>query len=229
MGESPQRAMPRASEDDSGSVDTGAIDAGTVTASRHSGGGTRELAELLRAASAGDRAAFDAAFSEVYDELHALASRVRPGSASSTLSATAIVHEAYLKLVPSADRPWVDRAHFFAVAARVMRQVLIDAARQRLASKRAGVTVALEEAASVAPLQPAELLALDEALDRLAQLSERQARVVELRFFAGLTAEEIARTLGIAPPTVQRDWRAARAWLARALGAPPPHDAPATP
>ena len=220
MDESPQGVTPRAREPDTGTADIGPVGPG-----RSGKGGTRDLAELLRAASAGDRAAFDAAFSEVYDELHALAARVRPGNASSTRSATAIVHEAYLKLVASADHPWVDRAHFFAVAARAMRQVLIGAARQRLAAKRDGVTVALEEATNVAPLQPAELIALDEALDRLAQLSERQARVVELRFFAGLTAEEIARTLGIAPPTVQRDWRAARAWLARELAATPPPDA----
>ena len=184
-----------------------------------------DFARLLHAARAGDRAAFDAAFAGVYDELHALAGRVRAAGASDTLNATALVHEAYLKLVPSADRGWVDRAHFFAVAARAMRQVLIGAARRRLADKRDGVVVALDEAANVAPLLPAELLALDEALERLAALSERQARVVELRFFAGLTGEEIAATLGVAAPTVQRDWRVARAWLARELGAEPSRSA----
>ena len=178
-----------------------------------------EFARLLRAASAGDREAFDAAFTEVYEELHALASHVRATSASDTLSATALVHEAYLKLAPSAGRAWADRRHFFAVAASAMRQVLIGAARQRLADKRdGGIAVSLQEGVHAAPLQPAELVALDEALDRLATLSPRQARVVELRFFAGLTAEEIAETLDIATPTVQRDWRAARAWLARELG-----------
>ena len=179
---------------------------------------------LLHAASAGDREAFDAAFAAAYDQLEALAGRVRGGQASDTLSASALVHEAYLKLAPSADRAWADRRHFFAVAARAMRQVLIGAARQRLAGKRGGgdVAVTLEEGAHAAPYKAAELIALDEALNRLAALNERQARVVELRFFAGLTVEEIAETLGIATPTVQRDWRAARAWLARDLGAAPP-------
>jgi RNA polymerase sigma factor (TIGR02999 family) len=137
-----------------------------------------DFVRLLQAARAGDRTSFDAAFAEVYDELHALAARVRAAGASDTLNATALVHEAYLKLVPSADRGWVSREHFFAVAARAMRQVLIGAARQRLASKRDGLAVNLDEAANVAPLRPAELLALDEALDRLAAISERQARVV---------------------------------------------------
>jgi RNA polymerase sigma factor (TIGR02999 family) len=181
-----------------------------------------DFGRLLRAAGGGDRAAFDATFAEVYDELHTLAARVRATSRSDTLSATALVHEAYLKLAPWAERGWVDREHFFAVAARAMRQVLIGAARQRLAEKRDGMAVTLDEAANMAPLLPADLVALDEALDRLAELSERQARVVELRFFAGLTGEEIAKTLGVAAPTVQRDWRAARAWLARELGATPP-------
>ena len=181
-----------------------------------------EFARLLRAASAGDREAFDAAFAQVYEELHTLAAHVRATSASDTLSATALVHEAYLKLAPSAGRAWADRGHFFAVAASAMRQVLIGAARQRLADKRdGGMSVSLEEAVHAAPLKPAELVALDEAMERLAVLSPRQARVVELRFFAGLTAEEIAETLDIAAPTVQRDWRAARAWLARELGAAP--------
>ena len=182
-----------------------------------------EFTRLLHAASAGDREAFDAAFARAYRELHALAGRVR-GSSSDTLSASALVHEAYLKLAPSADRAWADRRHFFAIAARAMRQVLIGAARERMAGKRGGgdVAVTLEEGAQAAPFRAAELVALDESLARLAALNERQARVVELRFFAGLTAEEIGETLGIAAPTVQRDWRAARAWLARDLGAAPP-------
>jgi RNA polymerase sigma factor (TIGR02999 family) len=148
---------------------------------------------------------------------------VRASGASDTLSASALVHEAYLKLAPSADRAWADRRHFFALAARAMRQVLIGAARERLADKRGGgdIAVTLEEGALAAPYQAGELVALDESLHRLAALNERQARVVELRFFAGLTVEEIAETLGVATPTVQHDWRAARAWLARDLGGSP--------
>ncbi len=179
-----------------------------------------DFTRLLHAASAGDRDAFDAAFASAYRELHALAARVRGGGASDTLNASALVHEAYLKLAPSADRAWADRRHFFAIAARAMRQVLIGAARERMAGKRGGgdVAVTLDEGAHAAPFQAAELVALDDALQRLGALNERQARVVELRFFAGLTSEEIGETLGIATPTVQRDWRAARAWLARDLG-----------
>ena len=207
MAESAQRPSPEASHADAAGATPDASD----------------FTRLLQAASAGDRAAFDAAFAQAYDELHALAAHVRAANATDTLSATALVHEAYLKLVPSADRAWADRHHFFAVAARAMRQVLTSAARERLAEKRGGggTPVSLEESVLAAPLQAEELVALDEALDRLAALSERQARVVELRFFAGLTAEEIAESLGIATPTVQRDWRAARAWLARELGAAP--------
>jgi RNA polymerase sigma factor (TIGR02999 family) len=184
---------------------------------------TGEFTRLLHAASAGDREAFDAAFASAYRELRALAARVRASGASDTLSASALVHEAYLKLAPSADRAWADRRHFFALAARAMRQVLIGAARERLADKRGGgdIAVTLEEGALAAPYQAGELVALDESLHRLAALNERQARVVELRFFAGLTVEEIAETLGVATPTVQRDWRAARAWLARDLGGSP--------
>jgi RNA polymerase sigma factor (TIGR02999 family) len=175
-----------------------------------------ELTALLRAAEAGDAAAFDRAFAGVYDELHRLAARVRGGRASDTLGATALVHEAYLKLAPAAQPAWEGRRHFLRVAARAMRQVLVGAARERQADKRGGgdFAVTLDEAAHAAPVRADELLALDEALTRLARLDERQARVVELRYFAGLTAEETAEALEVSVPTVQRDWRAARAWLA---------------
>lgn len=174
-----------------------------------------EVTELLRAASAGDAASFDRAFSRVYDELHRLARQVRVGRASDTLGATALVHEAYLKLLPSLGTDWEGRRHFLRVAARAMRQVLVGAARERMAEKRGGgeFSVTLDEAAHATPVRADALLALDEALERLAQLDARQARVVELRYFAGLTAEETADVLGISTPTVQRDWRAARAWL----------------
>jgi len=174
-----------------------------------------EVTALLRAASAGDDVAFDRAFSRVYDELHHLARRVRGGQASDTLGATALVHEAYLKLLPSAGTAWEGRRHFLRVAARAMRQVLVGAARERLAAKRGGgeFSVTLDEAAHAAPMRAEELIALDEALVELAVLDDRQARVVELRWFAGLTAEETADVLGVSEPTVRRDWRAARAWL----------------
>lgn len=136
------------------------------------------------------------------------------------MSTTALVHEAYVKLAGSADVDWQGRSHFFGVAARAMRQILVDAARRRSRDKRGGgeaVAVTFEEGGHAQPMQAAELLALDEALERLAVLDERQARVVEHRFFAGLTVEETAASLGRSVATVHRDWRAARAWLRREM------------
>ena len=175
-----------------------------------------ELTVLLHAASAGDARAFDEAFERVYDELHGLAARVRGGRASDTMGATALVHEAYLRLAPASQPAWEGRRHFLRIAGRAMRQVLVDAARERLAEKRGGgeVAVTLDDAAHASPMRAGELLALDEALTRLAAVDERSARVVELRYFTGLTSEEIGEVLGISVPTVQRDWRMARAWLA---------------
>lgn len=194
---------------------------------------------LLRQAVAGDAGAFDRAFALVYAELRQLAAWMARGRAGGTLSSTALVHEVYLKLAPvqavareasddarhdegAASDGAVrvrDRAHFLALAARAMRQVLVDAARERQAAKRGGgdLVVTLDEAAAVAPMRAERLLVLDEALARLAALDARQARVVELRFFAGLDVEETASVLGISAPTVKRDWRAARAWLAAQL------------
>lgn len=180
-----------------------------------------ETVALLAAAEAGDVAAFDRLFTRVYDELYALAHQVRRGRAGETLGTTALVHEAYLKLLPSRGGTWQDRGHFLAVAARAMRQVLVGAARARLAEKRGGAdgAVSLDPEGHPAPVRPEQLLALDEALGELAALDARQARVVEYRIFVGLTAEETAAVLGVSTPTVQRDWRAARAYLARALEA----------
>ena len=176
-----------------------------------------DVTQLLRLARAGDGAAFERAFVEVYDELRRLAAQVRRGRAGETLSATALVHEAWIKLAPSSDTDWEGRRHFLRVAARAMRQVLVGAARERLADKRGGGALALAlddvQDGVAAPMRDEAVLALDEALARLAQLDERQAKVVELRWFAGFTAEETAEALGISTPTVQRDWRAARAWL----------------
>jgi RNA polymerase sigma factor (TIGR02999 family) len=176
-----------------------------------------DVTRLLRLAHAGDARAFESAFGRVYDELRRLAERVRRGQSSDTLNATALVHEAWLKLAPASASDWAGRRHFLNVAARAMRQVLVDAARERLAAKRGGGgAVTLDDAVGAgvaAPMRDEAMLALDEALARLAQLDERQARVVELRWFAGFTAEETAEALGISTPTVHRDWRAARAWL----------------
>jgi RNA polymerase sigma factor (TIGR02999 family) len=171
---------------------------------------------LLRAARAGDPGALDALFTRVYDELRRLAHHVRRGRAGETLHTTALVHEAYIKLIPSADLGWESRAHFFAVAARAMRQVLVDAARRRVAEKRGGgdVLVSFDERAHAQPARSEELLALDEALQRLTTLNDRWVRIVEHRFFAGLTAEETAAVMGVSLRTVEREWRAARAWLA---------------
>lgn len=178
------------------------------------------LTEMLRAAG-GDRAALDALLPRVYAELKSLAHAARAGRPGGTLCTTALVHEAYLKLVPSSGTAWHDRAHFFGVAARAMRQVIVDTARRQARLKRGGeaALVTFEDDAHATPVQAAEVLVLDDALDRLARLNPRQARVVEHRFFAGLTAEESAVALGVSVPTVDRDWRAARAWLAREMRA----------
>jgi RNA polymerase sigma factor (TIGR02999 family) len=177
-----------------------------------------DVTALLQRARSGDRQAWDDVFDRVYGELRRRAQWVRRGRAGDTMSATALVHEAYLKLIPSADLEFHDRAHFFAVAARAMRQVLVGAARQRLAKKRGGgewlVTLNDRDDIPAETARPERLLALDAALERLATLDPRQAAIVEYRFFAGLTVEEAAAVLGLSPPTVKRDWRAARAWIA---------------
>jgi RNA polymerase sigma factor (TIGR02999 family) len=170
---------------------------------------------LLRGVSTGDRTALDALFARVYDELRDLAHWVRRDRAGETLSTTALVHEAFVKLVPGADLTVRDRAHFFAIAARAMRQVLVDTARRELAHKRGGGAplVTLDRAVDVAPMRPERLLALDEALGRLSELDERQGHVVECRFFAGLSVEETAEMLEVSTATVKRDWKVARAWI----------------
>ncbi|MGH7626796.1 MAG: ECF-type sigma factor [Gemmatimonadaceae bacterium] len=190
-----------------------------ASASRRRPQAAASLQALLRAASRGEDGAFDQLFTCVYDELHGLAHVVRAGRGTETIDTTALVHEAYLKLLPSASLEWQDRKHFLAVAARAMRQVLMAAARDRLAQKRGGgeVMVTFDEGVHGMSVRVEELLDLDDALHRLALLDERQARIVEYRFFAGLNVEETARALGLSVPTVNRDWRAARAWLAREL------------
>ncbi len=166
-----------------------------------------------------EREWLDGLFSATYEELRRLAARVRRDDRGATLNPTALVNEAYLKLIESSSLPPVSRLHFRRIAARAMRQVLVDAARRRHAHKRGGsVTfVTLDETREGEPASSGELLTLDGALDDLARLHERQAQVVELRFFGGLSLSEIAAVLEVSEATVDRDWRAARAWLAREL------------
>jgi RNA polymerase sigma-70 factor (ECF subfamily) len=154
----------------------------------------------------------------VYDELHRVArNQMRRERGDHTLQATALVHEAYLRLVHQPERTWQNRAHFIGVAACVMRRILVDHARARQTAKRGSMAerVPLEEPLLLTDEQSDELVALDEALERLARFDARQGRVVELRFFGGLTVEETADALGISPKTVKRDWNVARAWLHR--------------
>lgn len=159
----------------------------------------------------------DELFALVYSSLKGLAHKVRAGRGSETLNTTALVHEAYIRLAASSASAWKDEGHFFAVAARAMRQILVDAARREMALKRGGEQhepVTFDEGAHTLPARPEELVALDAALDELARLDPRRAQVVEHRVFAGLSTPECARLLGISTATVERDWRAARAWLA---------------
>jgi RNA polymerase sigma factor (TIGR02999 family) len=175
--------------------------------------------ELIRAAREGDRDAVDRLFSLAYDELRHLARLVRRRGAGQTLNTTALVHEAYLKLQPERGLSLVDRAHFTYVVARAMRQVVVDAARRRLAAKRGGddAVVTLDESISATPVRAEQLIRLEETLRELEQADPRRAKIVECRFFGGLTVEETAHALGISAPTVKRDWRVARAWLAQSL------------
>jgi RNA polymerase sigma-70 factor, ECF subfamily len=152
----------------------------------------------------------------VYQHLHRLAaSYMRGERPDHTLQTTALVNEAYLRLVPQKETGWRDRAHFFGVAARLMREILVEHARARHAGKRGGKVekLSLDQALEFSPARSRELIQLDDALECLGRLDPQQARVVELRFFAGLTVEETAEVLGISPRTVKRDWAVARAWL----------------
>lgn len=173
-----------------------------------------QVTDLLVAWSQGDKQAYDRLVPLVYDELHRLAHRYmsgeRPGH---TLQTTALVDEAYLRLVNQKVH-WQNRSHFFAIAAEVMRRILVDYARKRRYAKRGNAQkVELDEAMLMARERSSELIALDEALTRLAEFDERKSRVVELRFFGGLSVEETADVLNISVNTVKRDWSTARAWL----------------
>jgi RNA polymerase sigma factor (TIGR02999 family) len=174
-----------------------------------------QVTDLLVAWSEVDKQAYDRLVPLVYDELHRLAHRYMSGErAGHTLQTTALVDEAYLRLVNQKVR-WQNRSHFFGIAAEVMRRILVDYARQGRYAKRGGGAqkVELDEAMLMARERSSELIALDDALKRLAEFDERKSRVVELRFFGGLTVDETAKVLGVSPNTVDRDWSTARAWL----------------
>lgn len=174
---------------------------------------------LIRAARDGDRDAVDRLFSLAYDELRHLAHVIRSRGSGQTLNTTALVHEAYLKLQPNEGLALEDRAHFTHIVARAMRQVVVDAARRKAADKRGGGTpdATLDESSGSQPLRAEQLVQLDDALKDLEVLDPRRAKIVECRFFAGLTVEETAAALGVSSPTVKRDWRVARAWLAQSI------------
>ena len=179
-----------------------------------------EVSQLLRAWNNGDQGALDRLMPLVYDELRRMAKRYlgrhQPGG---TLQTTALIHEAYVRLAGQRPKRWHNRSHFFAVGAQAMRHILVDYARSRRSAKRGGGerALSLDEALLVTDERAAELVALDEALTELAALHPRQSRVVECRFFGGLTAEETAEVLQVSPDTILRDWRMAKAWLRQAV------------
>jgi RNA polymerase sigma factor (TIGR02999 family) len=179
-----------------------------------------DITQILKDAGAGNASAIDRLMPLVYEELRALAeSYLQRERSDHTLQATALVHEVYVRLVRQEDVEWKNRAHFFAVAAQAIRRILVDHARGHQRLKRGGdrQRVRLEEDAALSQERDLDLLALDEAMDRLARLSRRQARIVELRFFGGIGLKEIAQVLGVSQRTVDGDWSMARAWLRREL------------
>lgn len=190
------------------------------------GSGTGEITRILGELNQGDSAAMERLLPLVYDELRALAgSYFARQQAGHTLQPTALVHEAYLKLAGGEGR-WQNRAHFMAVAAKAMRQILMNHARDKAAAKRGGgaAKITIIEAVNAAADEPhqLDLIALDDALTKLAAVSERQARITELRFFGGLTIADTAHVVGVSTTTVEDDWHMARAWLGRELKAAEP-------
>ena len=185
-----------------------------------------EVTRLLGALNAGEGDALDRLFPLVYAELRRLAEQIRQGPSMQTMNTTALVHEAYLRLADGDLADFEGRSHFLGVAAKAMRHVLVDHARRRSAQKRGGglARVDLTDAARLAsgPAHDHAVLALDAALDQLAALDGRKARVVECRFFGDMSVEETAAALGVSTPTVKRDWRMAQAWLYRTLADEPP-------
>jgi RNA polymerase sigma factor (TIGR02999 family) len=188
--------------------------------------GPADITTLLKAWNDGDVTALDRLTPLVYEELRRLAHRyMRHERAGHTLQTTALVNEAYVRLIDLKDRDWQDRSHFLALCARIMRRILVDAARKRASAKRGGGMQHVEHSApldfdqfpAVDSDRSAALCALDDALDSLSRLDPRRAQVIELRFFGGLSVEETAEVLQVSPQTVMRDWKLARAWLAREL------------
>lgn len=178
---------------------------------------SKEITLMLQEWSGGKQEALDALLPLVYAELHRQASRyLRRERAGHTLQTTALIHEAFLKLIDQRTVNWQNRAHFFGIAAQAMRRILVDYAKTRHREKRGGIAenLPLDEAALIVSSEKSiDLVALDEALERLAVFDERQERIVELRYFSGLTIEETAEVLHISPATVKSDWNAAKAWL----------------
>jgi RNA polymerase sigma-70 factor (ECF subfamily) len=180
---------------------------------------TDDVSTLLRAWSDGDRSALERLTPAVYEELRRLAHHYMKGErAGHSLQTTALVNEAYMRLVDFTRMRWQDRAHFFAVSARVMRRILVDHARHQNVKRGADmIRISLEEVAAVGD-RTADLVALDEALDALARFDERKVQIIEMRFFGGLSLEETAEVLKVSPGTVRRDWSIAKLWLYRELG-----------
>ena len=188
--------------------------------------GSAEVTVLLRAWRDGDRAALDRLTPVVYDELRRIARRyMRNERAGNSLQTTALVNEAWLRLIDVHNVGWQDRLHFFAVSAQMMRRILVDAARARASGKRGGqlkrvnhsTAINLDQIPDTGSERGTELIALDDALNGLAELDPRKAQVIELRFFGGLSVEETAEVLKISPQSVMRDWKLAKAWLLREL------------
>ena len=178
------------------------------------------VTDLLRNWSDGDKQAQEELFQVVYNELHRQAARyLRNEQPGISLQTTDLIHEAYLRLTNRQHIEWQNRLHFFAIAAKVMRHILVDHVRGRQAAKRGGsdIRLPLEDAMVVLPGQDLDLVALDEALTRLAEIDPQQSQIVELRFFSGLTVEETAKVLDVSERTIKRDWKVAKAWLRREL------------
>ena len=177
---------------------------------------TSETTQLLRAWANGDRGALERLTPRVYRTLRRIAGhQLKNERAGNSMQATALVHEAYLELIDVTNVDWQHRAHFFAVSAEIMRHILLDRARRRIAAKRGGSAerLSLDELPDLGGRRATELIALDDALNALAANDARKARVVELRFFGGLSVEETAEVLAVSPETVMRDWKFARSWL----------------
>ena len=185
-----------------------------------------DVTRLLSAWSSGDLTALNALIPLVYGELHRIAQRYWSGQPQGhTLQPTALIHEAYLKLVTGGETTFQNRAHFFAVASMAMRQILVNHAEASVAKKRGGTQrkLSLDEVDAMVQQEAEQVLALHSALGRLEKMDPRKSRVVELRYFGGLSIEETAQALGISAVTVTRDWQTARAWLAREIGGDAPH------